>query len=141
MSEIAKKYGGGGHRGACGFSVKDISTVIHGSVKKENKTDSSRFRLKKIDKSKLSLWDIGVLSRLISHYSVKGGFLVGSPLAILEDGSTGLIIGFSSTDGFTISIKGLVHTVTVEELMLSETKVLANGKWLSIRSSLLAHYD
>jgi oligoribonuclease NrnB/cAMP/cGMP phosphodiesterase (DHH superfamily) len=29
LSEIAKKYGGGGHAGACGFEVDDISTVLN----------------------------------------------------------------------------------------------------------------
>jgi nanoRNase/pAp phosphatase (c-di-AMP/oligoRNAs hydrolase) len=28
LSVIAKKYGGGGHAGACGFMVKDINQIL-----------------------------------------------------------------------------------------------------------------
>lgn len=130
LSVIAKKYGGGGHKGACGFTVADINLIIAPPLTEYVQAESPLYD--RIDEVKESLWDVSQRKALEQYYTSNSGLLVGQVVKPPKSCKAMIIIGVSPKNEVLLQNGTVIDRVSLEEFLKFDLVFRKGQQWVPL---------
>ena len=136
LSVIAKKYGGGGHKGACGFVVKDIGLIIDPPLttteQAETQEEVKESLFDVVSETKESLWDISQRKNMETYYSANLGMLIGQVVKPPESNKAMLIASCTPKKEVILMNGNRLDTVSLEDFLKFDLVFRKGQQWVRL---------